>query len=126
MAMSPAVAERAHADAQQAQQRAAGASPLERALIDAIGARYASPPPADRKELDRAYANAMRKAYEDHGSQPDVAALFAESLMNLRPWDLWQRDGSPQPETPEILAVLEKILATHPRHPQGNHLFIHC
>lgn len=126
MAMSSAVAERAHADAQQARQRAAGASPLERALIDAIGARYASPPPADRKELDRAYANAMRKAYEDHGSQPDVAALFAESLMNLWPWDLWRHDGSPQPETPEILAVLEKILATHPRHPQGNHLYIHA
>jgi tetratricopeptide (TPR) repeat protein len=91
-----------------------------------VQARYTSPPPADRKELDRAYAHAMRSIYEQHGTQPDIAALFAESLMDLRPWDLWQSDGQAQPETPEILAVLERLLNHHPLHTQGNHLYIHA
>ncbi|MBL9077788.1 MAG: hypothetical protein JNL08_09800 [Planctomycetes bacterium] len=126
MAMSPEAAQAAHAAAQRAVALAAGASPLERGLIDAIAVRYAWPAPADRSQLDLAYANAMRAVYAAHGSHPDVAALFAEALMDLRPWDLWQADGSPQPETPEILQVLETLLAAHPRHPQANHLYVHA
>jgi tetratricopeptide (TPR) repeat protein len=128
MAMSPEVAQRAHADAQRARELASkrAVASHERALIDAVVARYAWPAPEDRKELDRAYAAAMRTVNEAHGALPDVAALFAESLMNLRPWDLWQADGSPQPETPEILAVLERLMTAHPMHPQANHLYIHA
>lgn len=126
MAMTPDVAQQANAAAQEARARAAGVTARERALIDAIVARYAWPAPDDRKALDLAYANAMREAYRAHGAEPDVAALFAESLMDLRPWDLWQQDGSPQPETPEILAVLERVLASHPEHPQAAHLYIHA
>jgi tetratricopeptide (TPR) repeat protein len=126
MGMTPEAAQQAHADAQRARELAPRAGSLERALIDAIVVRYAWPAPEDRKDLDRAYADAMRTAYRAHGSHPDVAALFAEALMDLRPWDLWQADGSPQPETPEILAVLERLLQTHPAHPQANHLYIHA
>jgi tetratricopeptide (TPR) repeat protein len=126
MAMTPEVAERANADAKRARELANAVTPVERALIDAIVTRYTWPAPEDRKELDRAYATAMRGVYERHGSDDDVAALFAESLMDLRPWDLWQADGSPQPETPEVLAVLEKLLAAHPHHPQACHLYIHA
>lgn len=105
---------------------AAGATPVEQALIAAVGRRYAVPPPADRAALDRDYAAAMRAVHAEHGADPHVAALFAEALMNLRPWDLWQSDGSPQPGTDEVLAVLERLLAAHPDHPQGNHLYIHA
>lgn len=126
MAMSPESAQQANADAQRARQLAANATPLERALIEAVVARYAWPAPEDRKQLDEAYAAGMRRAYERHGAHPDVAALFAESLMNLWPWDLWQEDGKPQPDTLEILAVLEKVMAAHPQHPQANHLYIHA
>ncbi len=126
MEMSPESAQQANADAQRALQLATATTPLERALIDAIVVRYSWPAPEDRKQLDRAYADAMRRAYRQHGGHPDVAALFAESLMDLRPWDLWQEDGSPQPETPEILDVLERVIAAHPRHPQANHLYIHA
>lgn len=126
MAMSPEVAQRAHHDAQRAKALAAGATPLEVALIDAITARYASPPPDERKQLDAAYATAMRGVYSAHGANPDVAALFAESLMNLWPWDLWRADGTPQPDTLEIVQVLERLLAAHPNHPQGCHLYIHA
>ena len=126
MSMTPEVAEKAHAAAATAMSLAATATPIEQAMIAAIATRYAWPAPEDRKQLDRAYADAMRGVYQQHGASPDVAALFAESLMDLRPWDLWQADGSPQPETPEILAVLEKLLTAQPTHPQANHLYIHA
>jgi len=126
MEMSPEAAQQANTNAQRAKELAAATTPLEQALIDAIVARYAWPAPADRKALDRAYADAMRKVYAVHGAHPDVAALFAEALMDLRPWDLWKQDGSPQPETPEIVAVLEKVLAADHLHPQANHLYVHA
>ncbi len=98
---------------------------LEADLIHALSSRYAWPPPADRVPLDRAYADAMRTVYNKHGADPDVAALFAESLMILRPWALWSPDGVPAPETPEIMRVLETALADHPYHPALCHFYIH-
>lgn len=126
MAMTPESAQQAHTAAGRAQQLALATTPVERALIGAIAARYSWPAPDDRKQLDRAYADAMRTVYAAHGDHADIGALFAEALMDLRPWDLWQPDGSPQPETPEVLAVLERVLTAHPRHPQANHLYIHA
>jgi tetratricopeptide (TPR) repeat protein len=105
---------------------AAGASPVERALVEALAARYASPPPEDRAALDQAYADAMRKVWKDFPRDADVGALFAESLADLRPWDQWTPDGQPQPGTEELLATLDATLALDPRHPLANHLYIHA
>ena len=110
----------------QAKALAAGASPVERALIEALAARYALPPPEDRKPLEQAYADAMRKVWQAFPSDTDVGALFAESLADLRPWDLWTPDGKPQPGTEELLATLEAVLALDPKHPLANHLMIHA
>ncbi len=126
MEMSPEAAQLAYENAQRAAAMAVGATPLERALIEAIGARYVWPAPADRKELDAAYAAAMRGVYARFGEHPDVAVLYAESLMDLWPWNLYTKDGTPNADTPEIVAVLEKVMANHPRHPQANHLYIHA
>jgi tetratricopeptide (TPR) repeat protein len=52
--------------------------------------------------------------------------LFAESLMVLRPWDLWTADGRSQPGTDEIVATLEDVLARAPGHPGANHYYIHA
>ncbi|HZL99158.1 MAG TPA: tetratricopeptide repeat protein [Planctomycetota bacterium] len=106
--------------------RAGGAGDVERDLIEALQARYAWPPPADRAPLERAYADAMRSVWQRHAEDADVGALFAESLMDLRPWDLWTADGQPQPETPEILQTLETVLARQPDHVHANHLYIHA
>ena len=57
---------------------------------------------------------------------PDVGALFAESLMNLQPWDLWTAEAAPKGRALEILAVLEKTLAVVPKHPGANHFYIHA
>jgi tetratricopeptide (TPR) repeat protein len=96
------------------------------ALIAAIAVRYADPAGADRRKLDEAYAKAMKAAWEKHPTDADVGALYAESLMNLRPWDLWTPDGKPQPETPEIVATLEAVMKVNPSHPLAVHLYIHA
>jgi tetratricopeptide (TPR) repeat protein len=109
-----------------AQARAAHASPVEQALIEALSHRYADPQPDDRSPLDQAYANAMRSVWRDYPKDPDVGALFAESVMDLRPWDQWTLDGQPQPGTDEILGALEAVLKLNLYHPFANHLYIHA
>lgn len=106
--------------------KASEASPVERALIDALSARYADPQPEDRSPLDRAYADAMRKVREGFPRDADVGALFAESLMDLSPWNFYAPDGKPLPGTPEILATLEDVLEKNPKHPLALHLYIHA
>jgi hypothetical protein len=76
--------ERAWKELQLAQQNA-GKAPVERALIEALGHRYANPQPEDRKPLDQAYADAMREVWKAYPNDPDVGALFAEAMMDLRP-----------------------------------------
>ena len=119
-------AELAWKELELAQKNAGNASPVERALIDALAKRYADPQPEDRSGLDRAYADAMREVWKKYPKDPDVGALFAEAMMNLRPWDQWTPDGKPQPGTDEIMATLDAVLKLNPNHPLANHLYIHA
>lgn len=98
----------------------------EKALIEALAHRYAAEPPEDRKPLDEAYAAAMRTVWHAHPTDADVGALFAESMMDLRPWDLWLPSGEPQPGTEEIVHTLEAVLTQAPNHWLGLHLYIHA
>jgi tetratricopeptide (TPR) repeat protein len=98
----------------------------EQALIAALATRYAESPPEDRKPLDEAYAAAMRKVWQRFPDDADIGSLFAESLMDLRPWDLWLPAGKPQPGTEEVVSTLERVLAQAPRHPLAIHLYIHA
>lgn len=102
------------------------ASPVEQALIDAVARRYSAEPPKDRRPLDEAYAEAMSEVWARFPNDPDVGTLYAESLMDLQPWDMWTREKSPKGRTPEILTVLETVLALHPENPGANHLYIHA
>jgi len=122
----PPAAELAWKELNLARKNADYASPVERTLIDALGKRYANPQPADRSGLDRAYANAMRDVWRNFPNDPDVGALFAEAMMDLRPWDQWTAQGKPQPGTDEILATLDAVLKLNPNHPLANHLYIHA
>ena len=108
-----------------ARELAKNGSEVEQGLIEAVGKRYANPQPEDRKPLDEAYASAMRALSAKYPQDDDVAALFAESMMDLRPWDLWTHDGKQQPGTDEILRTLETVLARSSRHPLALHLYIH-
>lgn len=100
--------------------------PVEHALIKAVAKRYAWPVPMDRRPLDESYAEAMEAAWHQFPHDPDVGALYAESLMNLQPWDLWTHDGAPKGRVMEIVAVLERALAKTPDHPGANHFYIHA
>ena len=122
----PPAAELAWKELQLAQKHASKASPVERALIEALGKRYANPQPEDRKPLDEAYANAMREVWKAHPTDPDVGVLFAEAMMDLRPWDQWTKEGEPNPGTDEILATLDAVLKLNQNHPFANHLYIHA
>jgi tetratricopeptide (TPR) repeat protein len=101
-------------------------SEAERAYIEAIAKRHSSDPKADRKALDTAYADAMREVVKRYPDDLDAATLFAESMMNLRPWGLWSHDGQPQPGTEEIVSTLESVLKRNPEHPGAIHYYIHA
>lgn len=125
-AMDDSTSKAAVAAAKEAEQRAGRATPVEKDLIAALTKRYAYPPPEDRKSLDLTYAAAMREVWHKSPQDPDIGALFAESLMDLRPWDLWSPEGEPRPETPEVLATIEAVLALAPEHPGANHYYVHA
>lgn len=125
-AVEPDRAKAAWEAANRAQMVSVGTKPVERDLIRAALIRYSSNPKADRGPLDRAYAQAMRRVWRSHSRDADVGALFAESMMDLRPWDLWKPNGSPQPGTREIVSTLERVLKIDPVHPLGLHLYIHA
>ena len=101
-------------------------TPVEKALIEALGARYANPQPEDRSGLDQAYAAAMREVWKQYPQDADVGSLFAEAMMDLRPWDQWTPAGVAEPGTEEILATLDAVLKVDLQHPFANHLYIHA
>ena len=101
-------------------------SEYERAMIEAMAARYVEVPHEEgRAALDSAYADAMREVVRRFPDRLDAGAILGEALMVLRPWDHWTRDGRPKPGTDEVLAVLESVLARDIRHPLACHLYIH-
>lgn len=119
--------QRAYSAAVKAQSLAPKCTPKEAALIKALATRYEARPPADRSHLDIAYAAAMKKVYTQYTSDPDIGALYAEALMNLHPWDLYEKDSKkPRSWTPELVAVLEHLMEVHPRHPGAHHFYIHA
>jgi tetratricopeptide (TPR) repeat protein len=117
----------AYASIQKAQMLAKNAPEHERAYIAALSRRYATDPRnADKKQLALAYKEAMGELARRYPDDLDAATLYAESAMNLRPWDLWSKDGKPAPGTEEIVAVLESVRRRNPDHTGANHYLIHA
>lgn len=119
----------------EARARGKSASPIEQALIQALHSRYPSDlsrkyDQSDFKKWNQSYADAMRKVYAQYPDDLDVATLFADALMNVTPWELWDlKTGKPAPNahTLEVKAVLERAL-TDPdsdKHPGLLHMYIH-
>ncbi len=122
--MDPANEPKALEAIQKASALKAKASPREQALIDALKSRY-NGRAEDRVANDRAYADAMRKVHLQFPDDQDIAMLYVESVMDLRPWGYWTRDGVPYERTAEIVALTEKTIASNPNHPGALHLYIH-
>src|SRR5439155_21398993 len=98
----------------------------ERAYIDALTKRYSSDPAADLKKRQVDYKDAMAALAKRFPDDLDAQTLYAESLMDLRPWALWSIDGTPSDLTPEIVSTLESVLRRNPDHPGANHYYIHA
>ena len=99
-------------------------TPREQAYIDALARRYTGKA-ADRVKGDRAFAHAMGEMTGDFPDDLDAKTVHAESLMNLRPWNYWSRDGQPYEETRGIEASLAHVIAKNPNHPGALHYWIH-
>jgi hypothetical protein len=124
--MDPSLNPRALAAVAEAEKRAAKASEREQAYIAAVAARYSDDPKLERAALDRRYADAMAALAQRYPDDLDAATLYAEALMDLRPWDYWAKDGTANDGTKEILAQLERVLAKDSLHPGANHYYIHA
>ena len=105
---------------------ASKATEPERAYITALSKRYSNDPKPDFNKLEVDYKNAMAELYKRYPYDLDLATLYAESMMNLRPWQYWGADGKPTEGTLEMVAVLEGVLKRDPDHIGANHYYIHA
>jgi tetratricopeptide (TPR) repeat protein len=119
--------QRAYQASQKALSLAGNCTEKEKALIQALTYRYQAQPPKDRSHLDSAFSSAMKKVYTAYSSDADISALYAESLMDMHPWDMYDiKTKEPRPWAPEIVAVLEKLMKQYPRHPGAPHFYLHA
>jgi tetratricopeptide (TPR) repeat protein len=109
-----------------AKKLAANGPQNERDYIDALATRYSDDPKVDLSKLAHDYANAMRTLAHKYPDDPDAQVLFAESLMDLHPWQLFNVEGKANENTPEIIATLEATLKRWPDNPGANHYYIHA
>ncbi len=98
----------------------------ERALINAMSKRYVKEPVEDRSELDIAYSEAMKSVFKAYPNDADIGAFYAESIMNLHTWDLWDKEGNPKEWTPNIIAALEQVFKINSKHVGAHHFYIHA
>jgi len=118
--------QRAYQASQKALSLSGNCTEKEKALIQALTYRYTPQPPKDRSYLDSAFSSAMKKVYDDYNTDPDISALYAESLMDMHPWDMYdKKTKEPRPWAPEIVDVLEKLIKQYPKHPGAPHFYIH-
>jgi tetratricopeptide (TPR) repeat protein len=102
-------------------------SPQEQAYIDALSKRYSADPKANRAALDTAWARAIGAVSRKYPTDDDAAVLYAESLMDLRPWNYWTAAGKPKaPSTKEQVKLLEQVVKRNPDHPGACHFYIHA
>lgn len=111
---------------EKAKEYSSSGTEIEKGLIQALSARYANPQPENRSPLDSAFALAMEGVFSKFNSDADVGAIYAEALMNLRPWNYWTLEHTPQPGTELILQTLDHVIKLAPSHPLALHLYIHA
>ena len=109
-----------------ARRHAGDAAPVERALVAALAVRFPAATGGDRPALDRAYAEAMKQVATEFPGQADVLTLYADAVMNVSPWDYYEKDGSAKPLPALAIAAIERALAIDAHHPGALHYHIHA
>ncbi|WP_285362893.1 tetratricopeptide repeat protein [Microbacterium sp. LMC-P-041] len=121
---------RARAELAIARELSARATPDERALIEALAARYPETDgPADFSALNLAYAEAMQEVRQQYPDDLDVVALCTEAMLCVSPYELWHPvTGEPDGYASlEVQRLLEDAMDSEQgrRHPGLNHLYLH-
>jgi tetratricopeptide (TPR) repeat protein len=104
----------------------------ERALIEALPARYPQRDPIDdQRPWNDAFADAMRRAHRAYPGDLDLRSIFAEAILNRTPWRMWDlHRGEPAPgagtiEAREVLETAFRDLPGAMNHPGLLHLHVH-
>lgn len=118
--------QKAHEAIAKAGELGVNASPAEKAYIAAMAQRFPADPAADHRLAAERYRNAMGDLVKEFPDDLDAATLFAEAGMNLHPWGLWRKDGTPEGGTEDIIAALESVLRRDPNHMGAIHYYIHA
>jgi tetratricopeptide (TPR) repeat protein len=116
----------AYASAVKANALKANTNPVEKALIEAISIRYVADNAVDQVKLNALYRDAMKGIYTSYPNDENVSTLYADALMLMHPWELYNHDFTPKPWTPEIVTVLKHALQLNPKQPGANHYYIHA
>lgn len=101
------------------------ATALEKKLIEVQQQHYSADTSIKQSVLNANYTAAMKTLFNAYSNHADVAALYADAMMNEHPWDFWYHDGRPKAWTPHILEVVAKGLRDNSNHPGLNHYNIH-
>lgn len=125
-AMSEEEEPRAYKAIQKALSLMNNVSSKEQSLIKALSLRYPANKIEDRATADNNYSSAMHSIYKQYPNDPDIAVLYAESVMNIHPWDLYEKNTyKPKEWTAAIVNLLEGLIQNFPKHPGVHHLYIH-
>ena len=108
-----------------AKQFSGSATAKEQDLLKAMEGRYAKDTSQMQVTRNTVYAGNMKALFAKYRNDAEIGALYADALMLLHPWDLWEHSGQPKPWTPQIQQVLEQTLKLDPDHPGANHYYIH-
>jgi hypothetical protein len=105
-------------------------SDVEVQLLTAIRILTGTPgvdPGLSDETVGRPYANAMRKVYNKYPNDPDIVYFFAESLLVLNAWQLYEYPSGKalSPDVDETREVLERALQVHSHHPGLIHMYVH-
>jgi tetratricopeptide (TPR) repeat protein len=115
----------AYAASQKALALKTGLTETEQAMIDALARRYTADKVDDWKAPNAAYMQAMAEVAKRFPDDPEVAMMYAASVVETRPWDYWTRKDEPHPGIAAALASVEKVIRNHPDHPGAHHYYIH-
>lgn len=111
--------------AQKAKKLSGDVSKKEQALIDALTHRYSDDISIDIAVLNINYMNAMEKVAAQYPNDAHVQTLYAAAVMNTMPWNYWDNNGNPAPNTLKAKAALETAMKINPEHPGAHHYYIH-
>lgn len=117
---------RAYKAIQKAVALSANSPQKEQDLIKAMTKRYSEFPVADRGTLDVAFSEAMENLVKKYPKDENIKTIYAESLMDRHPWDLYDKERNPKEWTGEIVGLLEEVIQKNPQHPGALHLYIHA